>query len=218
MWSPPPPFWPSLLHVLAYASVLIKCFTSVSSLVNIANGHAHSLRRPYPKPQRPPPAKDPNADPRPRLLYYIGIDKRVAPALTAQQLLPNGQVAQVPTAQGAAGAPAGKVDLKQPCMIFVNEVKCLLRACFPGVVLCSMVTVAFMAIWVQVTAWASKRPGMELRVNVLRRAQLPQWLFLDSTQQQRSASALSLGENAVQQDDVKQAADKVGCLAVKIKK
>mgnify|MGYP001807049344 CR=1 FL=1 len=52
------------------------------------------------------------------------MDKRAAAALTAQQLLPNGQVAQLPAhaLTGPAGAPAGKVDLKQPCIIFVNEV------------------------------------------------------------------------------------------------
>ncbi|GFR45660.1 hypothetical protein Agub_g7072 [Astrephomene gubernaculifera] len=156
----------------------------------VRNLEDHVRVRPYPKPQRPPqpspppalPSKDPDAKPlaaleappssapdataavataesRPRLMYYIGIDKRVAPAVTAQQLLPNGQLAQLPphAAGAAAGAPAGKVDLKQPCMIFVNEV----------------------------TAWPAKRSGMELRVNVLRRAQLPQWLLLEAAQQQQ---------------------------------
>ncbi|KAG2498362.1 hypothetical protein HYH03_003621 [Edaphochlamys debaryana] len=84
---------------------------------------------------------------RPRLMYYIGIDKRLAPTITAAQLLPNGQVAQNGPLHAPA-APAGKVDLKQPCTIFVNEV----------------------------SAWPAKRPGMELRVNVLRRRDLPPWL------------------------------------------
>lgn len=56
-------------------------------------------------------------------MYYIGVDKRAAAPVTAQQLLPNGQLAQLPQpASGLVGVPAGKVDLKQPCMIFVNEV------------------------------------------------------------------------------------------------
>ncbi|KAG2433002.1 hypothetical protein HXX76_008729 [Chlamydomonas incerta] len=141
----------------------------------VRNLEDHVRIRPYPKAQKPPPellkvtaAKEPDtkdalvdakdagkdadacAAGRPRLCYYIGIDKRAAAALTAQQLLPNGQVAQLPphAMTGPAGAPAGKVDLKQPCTIFVNEV----------------------------TAWPAKRPGMELRVNVLKRAALPSWL------------------------------------------
>lgn len=102
--------------------------------------------RPHPKPQRPPPPTPPPSDPDaasepgpdadpkkglsreaapPRLYYYVGLDKRLTPALTSQQLLPNGQVAQLGLHGGAAaaGAAAGKVDLKQPCTGFVNEVR-----------------------------------------------------------------------------------------------
>ncbi|GIL71440.1 hypothetical protein Vretimale_2687 [Volvox reticuliferus] len=120
----------------------------------VRNLEDHVRVRPFPKPQRPPVAKEVDADSRPRLLYYIGIDKRVAPAVTSQSLLPNGQLQQ--SAPGAVVAPASKVDLKQPCMLFVTEV----------------------------TAWAAKRPGMELRVNVLRRANLPSWLLVDPALQQ----------------------------------
>ncbi|GLC37322.1 hypothetical protein PLESTM_000568400 [Pleodorina starrii] len=162
----------------------------VSSRVRrlVRNLEDHVRVRPYPKAQRqpPPPAKDPDADVRPRLLYYIGIDKRLAAAVTAQQLLPNGQLAQLPpSAAGQMGAPAGKVDLKQPCMIFVNEV----------------------------TAWAAKRPGMELRVNVLRRVQLPSWLLKDTapqqTQEQAGAALPAAGETATVQQEQRQPAGKV---------
>ncbi|KAG2448722.1 hypothetical protein HYH02_006078 [Chlamydomonas schloesseri] len=118
---------------------------------------------------------------RPRLCYYIGIDKRAAAALTAQQLLPNGQVAQLPphAQTGPAGAPAGKVDLKQPCTIFVNEV----------------------------TAWAAKRPGMELRVNVLKKAALPAWLpGVPQRPQQQQQPAAADGKAAPAASGVKRAA------------
>ncbi|GIL71443.1 hypothetical protein Vretifemale_2001 [Volvox reticuliferus] len=87
----------------------------------VRNLEDHVRVRPFPKPQRPPVAKEVDADSRPRLLYYIGIDKRVAPAVTSQSLLPNGQLQQ--SAPGAVVAPASKVDLKQPCMLFVTEVR-----------------------------------------------------------------------------------------------
>ncbi|KXZ51558.1 hypothetical protein GPECTOR_12g521 [Gonium pectorale] len=133
----------------------------------VRNLEDHVRVRPYPKAQRAPSGPKSVEPERPRLLYYIGIDKRQAAAVTASQLLPNGQLAALPPhAPGAAATvPAGKVDLKQPCLIFVNEV----------------------------TAWPAKRAGMELRVNVLKKAQLPPWLtqpkeeMLPAAQQEAAA-------------------------------
>jgi hypothetical protein len=110
------------------------------------------------------------------------------------QVLPNGQVVQV------AAAPAARVDLKQPCLIFVNDVRprqphcgrqsrhfsaprCLVARLKHVVAAAAHVGGWWLVsarrsrlVWPQVSAWPAKRHGMELKVNVLRRNQLPAWL------------------------------------------
>lgn len=56
-------------------------------------------RRPYPKPTQPPTGggkDEASGGGRPRLCYYIGIDKKAVAAATAAQLLPNGQASTCP--------------------------------------------------------------------------------------------------------------------------